>query len=501
MTVAPPLSTNAKKVQEDTTFSTETPFVMTEDENGIHYYGPTGNIEEKTPESVEVIESSKEYYEIAGKNIKIVGGLPLLQSSNTLPSSADNSQSKYFPEIGNQGGLGSCCSFASVYYQFTYEMNKSRGIETTPENTASPAFVYNLINGGSNNGTTYDHNYRVLAEKGAAPLSIVPYDGIDYLDWHAYENVWREALRYRLKDYQEFAEIGDDDTQITSSDDSDLDAIKAALANGDILTYSTEISSWNAIKLKTNPDAPENNKYKGEEVVYAQLGSKGPHRMTLVGYNDNIWTDINKNDKVDKGEMGAFKIANSWGDSYANKGFAWVAYDALNKVTSVEGGPTENKQKIFEYITRINVRPYNECADTYLKFTINTSDRIQAKVTFYSEINGTETKYQFFHGSGSVHCSYSGTTEAKDGIFVFALDNICPEITTENLEKYKFDVKFEDSTADGNPLIIKNVEVVNDGKGKSYPAKVTFPVSLDGSDTTLNVTESNLKNKVIYYIG
>ncbi len=501
LSAIPPLTTNAKKVQEDITFSTETPFVMTEDENGIHYYGSTGNSEEESSKSVEVIESPEEYYELTDKGVQIVGGLPLLKSSNTLPTSVDNSQSKHFPEIGNQGGLGSCCSFASVYYQFTYEMNKARGIETTPENTSSPAFVYNLINGGSNNGTTYEHNYRVLAERGAAPLSIVPYDDSDYLDYHAYENIWREAIRYRLKDYQKFDEIGEDDTQITSADDSDLDAIKTSLANGDILTYSTRIYSWNAIKLKTNADAPENSKYENEEVVYAQIGSDGSHRMTLVGYNDNIWTDINSNNKVDEGEMGAFKIANSWGDGYANNGFAWIAYDALNAVTAVEGGPTEKKYRIFEDITRINVRPYNECADTYLKFTINTSDRTQVEVTFYSEINGTETKYQFFYGSGSAKTSYSGTTEAKDATFVFALDNICPEITTENLEGYIFDVKFEDNKEDGNSLIVKNAEVINDGKGMSYPAKITSPITLDGSDTTVNVTQTNLKNKIIYYLG
>lgn len=36
--------------------------------------------------------------------------------------------------------------------------------------------------------------------------------------------------------------------------------------------------------------------------------------MTLVGYNDNIWVDINGNGIVDNGEKGAFKIANSWGN-------------------------------------------------------------------------------------------------------------------------------------------------------------------------------------------
>lgn len=50
-----------------------------------------------------------------------------------LPDSVDNSTSPYFPAIGNQGSMGSCSSWAHVYYSFTYAVNKSRGIKTTPE--------------------------------------------------------------------------------------------------------------------------------------------------------------------------------------------------------------------------------------------------------------------------------------------------------------------------------------------------------------------------------
>lgn len=37
-----------------------------------------------------------------------------------LPSSIDNIQSKYFPNIWNQGALNSCTSFLTAYYTMTY---------------------------------------------------------------------------------------------------------------------------------------------------------------------------------------------------------------------------------------------------------------------------------------------------------------------------------------------------------------------------------------------
>ena len=37
--------------------------------------------------------------------------------------------------------------------------------------------------------------------------------------------------------------------------------------------------------------------------------------MTVLGYNDDIWVDINNNGIVDTGER-AFRIANSWGTGW-----------------------------------------------------------------------------------------------------------------------------------------------------------------------------------------
>lgn len=44
----------------------------------------------------------------------------------SLPEYVDNSESEYFPAIMNQKG-GSCSSYSSVYYQFTYTMNQALG--------------------------------------------------------------------------------------------------------------------------------------------------------------------------------------------------------------------------------------------------------------------------------------------------------------------------------------------------------------------------------------
>ena len=63
------------------------------------------------------------------------------------------------------------------------------------------------------------------------------------------------------------------------------------------------------------------------------------HEFTIVGYDDSIECDINNNHIIDPGETGAFKIVNSWGTGWGDKGFVWVMYDAVRKESAVEDCP------------------------------------------------------------------------------------------------------------------------------------------------------------------
>lgn len=66
-------------------------------------------------------------------------------------------------------------------------------------------------------------------------------------------------------------------------------------------------------------------KLKGSAVYDANGGqSYGGHAMTIVGYDDNK--------KSKSGKKGAFKLQNSWGTNWGDKGYGWVSYSILAKV-------------------------------------------------------------------------------------------------------------------------------------------------------------------------
>ena len=484
--------------REEYVWSEETPFIRYEDEEGIRYIGAVGNKTAPLQETAAI--DSKEILKPSDDKTPLVS----VGGNNTLPDSVDLSETKYFPPIGSQGGLGSCATFSTTYYQLSYEMNKQRDVAATAENTLSPQLLFNLMSSDAVTGTIADFNYDFLKIHGAPTMGYLPYSDQDRLSWHGSADIWRDALNSRVKEYYKIEDVGREDTQITSPDDEDLYKIKKVLAQGNVIVYATCIYSWVADKIVAHKDAPENAKFIGQEIVKYQDGFNGGHSMTLVGYNDNIWVDQNSNGKVETPEMGAFKIANSWGDDYSNGGFCWVAYDALNKVSAVEGGFVGNRGSALESFRYITVKPYGKGSDIYVRFTMNTTDRVQMNVEFNAEHNGVEETGRFLAGASYRYegneLGFFGTTDADDATFCYALDNVSPELCGENFNNYVFYATFEDTTADGKPLYIKNVEIVNEHTGKVYKMSQE-PFSVDGEKKTIMVKDAETTDKAIYYIG
>lgn len=65
--------------------------------------------------------------------------------------------------------------------------------------------------------------------------------------------------------------------------------------------------------------------------------SVGGHAMLIVGYDDT---------KQCAGSVGAFRVKNSWGESYAEGGFMWLPYSWFNKYSDWDGWKTVDANDI-----------------------------------------------------------------------------------------------------------------------------------------------------------
>ncbi|NLS91353.1 MAG: C1 family peptidase, partial [Planctomycetaceae bacterium] len=252
-----------------------------------------------------------------------------------LPSAVDNSTLQYFPGIRNQGSLGSCVPFSVTYYTLTHMTAMARGWDVTNPsdntNKFSPKWTYNMVNDGVDGGANIVEVMSVLADHGAPTWAEMPYDS-NFRQWvYNDASVWRDAIQYRPNDMGYVSNVG-----ATVG----LEQVKTLLANGYLLNYSTYINSWQYKTIGNDPSTTDDDYAVGKKAAYWVNGTNGGHVMTVVGYDDSIWVDINSNGTIDSGEKGAFRIANSWGTSWSpggvnDGGFTWLAYDALKGVSAV----------------------------------------------------------------------------------------------------------------------------------------------------------------------
>ena len=188
------------------------------------------------PDTPEINENEYVHYEYNDE--KYVVNSKTAKMLTTLPSSCDlstNSNSGYFPPIGNQEEIGSCAAWATTYYQYTYAANKLNGIVSTASTAYSPAFTYNLASGNVANGSRPSDIYDILEHHGSLTLSQMPYEGTTPANynysWPTDTSAMMDALKTRVSS-KGLTNISSNGTIITSNTDSDLSAVKTLLNSG-----------------------------------------------------------------------------------------------------------------------------------------------------------------------------------------------------------------------------------------------------------------------------
>ncbi|MDD3024255.1 MAG: Ser-Thr-rich GPI-anchored membrane family protein [Syntrophomonadaceae bacterium] len=220
-------------------------------------------------------------------------------SAAALPSSADWSLN--MPPVGDQGNQGSCVAWSMGYAQRTYlyQVKTNWGVETA-DHQFSPAYIYNQINGGVDQGSSPYDAVRLLKSQGCATLADMPYNARDYTTQPSASQI-ANAANYKIRDWQYL--------------NNDTSTIKNALVSGPVwagtAVYWT--SGWQSsgdISLAQ---------------VSAGMSSAGGHGICLVGYDDN---------HITADGSGAYKFINSWGSGWGHSGYGWISYQYLQKYGS-----------------------------------------------------------------------------------------------------------------------------------------------------------------------
>ncbi|XDD52446.1 C1 family peptidase [Leptospira sp. WS92.C1] len=221
-------------------------------------------------------------------------------SHRGLASSLDLSSS--MPPVGNQGEQGSCVAWSTAYATKSFQEymerknSKNWSLQTRDgdpdySKVFSPAFIYNQINGGRDNGSLISDAMRVIVEQGAAPWDKMPYDPGDYRKRPSQEAI---AIAGKFK-AKEFLRVKT----------TDLSEVKAQLSEGKPVVAGVLVYE-NLFNLK------------GNQIYKDGVGKTyGGHAIAIVGYDDS------KN---------AVKFINSWGKDWGDNGYGYIDYRWFTKI-------------------------------------------------------------------------------------------------------------------------------------------------------------------------
>ncbi len=229
--------------------------------------------------------------------------LDINDETGNLPSSVDLGSK--FPPIGDQGEYGTCVTWA-VGYNLKTALNGIANQWTASQlaqtqNQTSPKDLFWSIptaqKGSDCNGTQFESAMDQLISRGAASMSTVPYANLGNCSQTPPSDWTQDAADNKLVNYRKIADPGNSASMTVGN-------FKAYLAEGRPIAIGAKLGDrfmrWNSNAV-IDYDTYQN---PGMQHAY--------HAMVLSGYND---------------AKGAFKLVNTWGNSWGENGTIWVDYD------------------------------------------------------------------------------------------------------------------------------------------------------------------------------
>lgn len=368
---------------------------------------------------------------------------PLQVKHRGLPSSVDLSDS--MPPVGFQGKQSSCVAWSTAYAAKSYEEYAERkktgswsltSVDGKPnyQTIFSPAFIYNQINGGKDNGSSIFTAMKLVVEKGAVPWEVMPYNADNYTS-QPNASILETAAKYKAASF----------LKVRSNEP---DEIKAQLNEGRPVVVGLVVyENFNSLQGKQ---------------IYNNAGGKvmGGHAVTIVGYDDSNKT---------------FKFINSWSDKWGDKGYGYIDYkwftmsckaayvliDATGNTSSTEPEkPVDQKEDM--------IKPPTEIHATQGNFT----DKI---IITWNQVENA-IGYEIYRKSAEENFAKVGLSTKT----TFADTGIKPGISYS----YKVASVFENKVSDPNEGEVSGYAST---EGGNKPAKVTG----------LKASSGNYTNKII----
>lgn len=332
------------------------------------------------------------------------------RGASLRPDHVHNGLNRHFPPVFNQDG-GSCGSASRISYMFSYELAAYRDLDgKDPKNHYPSHFVWLHTNSpGLPTGQGKDEFVTRVGVPSAATYGGQTYStlfgnqdaGNNDFGWMQGYDKWYEAMHNRMLKPSNFpVDVGTEEGR---------EAVKNWLwnHNGDDSFAAGGICGIGVASGGVWEKIPGTaaNKAAGVSGMYyvRQWGSTVDHALTIVGYDDRIEFDLDKDGvygEPEADELGAWIIVNSWGD-WCDGGFIYCPYAHGVPAFNSDGTVPNSFWTPEVYKVRKDYRPLRTIK---LEMDYSRRSEIALSAGISADLNATEPEKSV----PFVHFSYSG---------------------------------------------------------------------------------------------
>ena len=371
--------------------------------------------------------------------------------SSDLPYKTDNSQLPFFRPVISQIGW-ECHIFNGICYNLTYELNRLRNLSgDLPENQLPSHFVLNFINEGEyENSSNIIRGWEVARNAGSP--HVADYGGVNYGGSTRWMSGYEKYYHSMFNRVDRFYSI---DVRTVDG----LETLKHWIYNhideGEYGSLANCIIATGSVVYDTlAPGTEEEGK-----VVVAAWGPWPGHSVTIVGYNDSIRYDYNNDGQYTNNidingdgivnlkdwEIGAFKLANSFGPEWGDEGFAYMMYRLL-ALNSYDGGLWANRVYI------LNAKEHDPLLTIKMNLKHDSRNKLKISAGVSTDISSILPEYihdfYIFNYQGGDRYMQGGTDEESKYIEI-GLD-ITPLLShIESGEQSKFFLMINEKDPEG----------------------------------------------------
>jgi len=420
------------------------------------------------------LDQEKIYHDMRSYDSVIASRVPVMKMpsgyrAKSLPVSVDNSQYLFFPGILNQYMFFNCQQYSGVAYTYAYEMNRllnRRG--DLPENRFPPHYTWTFGNAGEKyKGVSFFYSFQVLKEQGHMTLDDYGDDtATGTLGWITGYDKYYRGMNNRLKAVY----------SIPTNTEEGILTLKHFLndhldgsTTGGIACFSASSNFQGNVK-----QLPAGTPEAGKEVIVAFFPI-ATHGMTIVGYNDSIRYDLNGDglftnnlDITGDGEVdvmdweiGAFRMANSYGTWWKDEGYCYILYRAMALKYDYAGSGWTPDRGIWNHCVYI-VEPdtgYRPVLTMKLKITHNSREEIRIKAGISSDTSSLfpehvmEFPFLGFQGGDHVMLGVDAIPEDKTMEAGFDITPLLSYIGSGQVARFFLLVEEKDSLQSGEGFV------------------------------------------------